>query len=119
MAGRGSKWRRIVRCRVADDIGVAKKVDRDARAAIVDVAAEVCGVDERRIDNQRLGRVVSRHFKGHLIVRIQHIAPLQLSPLAAYHLIHHWLALQNFHASTTSYQVSIGFFPKTIDAHEL
>src|SRR5207302_1106717 len=50
------------------DVGAARSVYGDALAFVTGAAAQVGGVQQHGVNDQRLAVVVARHFKGHAVV---------------------------------------------------
>src|SRR5579863_1989972 len=64
----------IGRISTACDIGVARSINRYADAPVVVASAEVRGIDQHRVNHQRLASVISRHAESCSTLAAQHIS---------------------------------------------
>src|SRR2546427_3915886 len=87
--------REVGRAGEARHVSMATGIDRDAKALVIAAAAEVAGVRERRVDDQRAAPIVSAYLKADLMRALELVTARDFPPDAIYLLVDHRLLESN------------------------
>src|SRR5207245_7698631 len=94
LEGTGGR-REVGRGGEARHVGMATGIDRDAQALVNPTAAEVGGVRERRVDDQRAAPIVSAYLKADLVRAFELVTARDFPPDAIHLLVDHRLLESN------------------------